>query len=187
MAKWFVYFMLYSFLGYLLEKVYAAVTHSDRRVRKCFLLLPLCPVYGIAMTALVAMTKGVSNLPALVAIGALVCTGTEYLTHWFYDRVFGVRFWDYRDMPGNIGRRICPQFALVWGILSAAALLRLQPAVSALAAVIPAPAIYALWLSLAADCVLTAALLLKFHDTELLTLSGVADQIRASSQSSTSR
>ena len=42
MAKWFVYFILYSFLGYLLEKIYALATHSNRQVRKCFLLLPLC-------------------------------------------------------------------------------------------------------------------------------------------------
>ena len=83
MTKWFMYFIFYSFLGYLLEKIYALATHSNRQVRKCFLLLPLCPVYGIAMATLIALSKGVRNLPALVVIGALVCTGTEYLTHWF--------------------------------------------------------------------------------------------------------
>ena len=43
---WLWLFCLYSFLGYLLEKIFAAVTGSRHQVRKCFLLLPLCPVYG---------------------------------------------------------------------------------------------------------------------------------------------
>ena len=44
-----------------------------------------------------------------------------------------------------------------------------------------------LWLALAADCVLTGALLRQYRDTEMLTLPAVLAQARASSQSSTSR
>lgn len=43
---WFWLVIFYSFGGYLLEKGYAAAVRSPHRVRKCFLLLPLCPVYG---------------------------------------------------------------------------------------------------------------------------------------------
>ena len=42
----FWYFIAYSFIGYCLEKIYAAAIHAPRQTRKCFLLLPLCPVYG---------------------------------------------------------------------------------------------------------------------------------------------
>ena len=42
-------FLTYGFLGYLLEKVYALVTRSRHTVRKGYLLLPVCPVYGLAM------------------------------------------------------------------------------------------------------------------------------------------
>ena len=48
---WFWLVIFYSFGGYLLEKGYAAAVRSPHRVRKCFLLLPLCPVYGLAMLA----------------------------------------------------------------------------------------------------------------------------------------
>ena len=51
---WFWLFLLYSFGGYVLEKLYAAVRRSPHQVRKCFLLLPLCPVYGLAMLAVLA-------------------------------------------------------------------------------------------------------------------------------------
>lgn len=40
-------FLTYGFLGYLLEKVYALVTRSRHTVRKGYLLLPVCPVYGL--------------------------------------------------------------------------------------------------------------------------------------------
>ena len=48
-------FLTYGFLGYLLEKVYALVTRSRHTVRKGYLLLPVCPVYGLAMLAVLAM------------------------------------------------------------------------------------------------------------------------------------
>ena len=61
---WLWLFCLYSFLGYLLEKIFAAVTGARHQVRKCFLLLPLCPVYGLAMLA-------VLHLPADLTRGFL--------------------------------------------------------------------------------------------------------------------
>ena len=56
--EWLWYFSAYSFLGYCLEKIFARVTHSPRQVRRCFLVLPLCPVYGLAMTAILALGGG---------------------------------------------------------------------------------------------------------------------------------
>lgn len=185
MSQWFVYFLFYSFLGYGLEKVHARFYRSPRQVRKCFLLLPLCPVYGLAMTALLAMApEGLGFLP-LVLLGSAVCTGVEYLVHLFYDKAMGVWFWDYRPMRGHIRGRICPQFALIWGLLSATAVRRIQPTVQLLARQIPPWTLFTLWMVLAADCVLSWALLRRYRDTELLTVRAVF-QMRASSQSSTS-
>ena len=48
-------FWLYSFLGYLLEKAFAAATRSPHQVRKCFFLMPMCPVYGLAVMAVLAL------------------------------------------------------------------------------------------------------------------------------------
>ena len=55
MARWLWIFWIYSFLGYGLEKLFAAVTHAPNQGRKCFLLLPLCPVYGLGMLAVLAL------------------------------------------------------------------------------------------------------------------------------------
>ena len=41
------YWFAYSFFGYCLEKLFAAATSSGHRLRRCFVFLPLCPVYGL--------------------------------------------------------------------------------------------------------------------------------------------
>lgn len=186
MSQWFLYFLFYSFAGYGLEKLHARLSRSPRQVRKCFLLLPLCPVYGLAMICLLAFVPEGAGLGALLVWGGVICTGIEYLVHLFYDKVLGVQFWDYRLMRGHIHGRICPQFSLIWGVLSAAAIRWIHPAVQILAAAVPVWLTFSLWLVLAADCVLSAALLRRYRNTEVLTIPAVFAQIRASSQSSTS-
>ena len=176
MACWFWFFMIYSFLGYCMEKLFARATHSPRRVRKCFLFLPLCPVYGLGMTAVLTLIPPAFPFPVLAVTGGILCTATEYLVHLFYDRVFSTRFWDYSSLSCHIRGRVCPHFALLWGLLSASAVRFLHPAVETLSGSIPPAATFAVWLLLAADCVFTAALLARFHDTELLSLSALLSQ-----------
>lgn len=186
MSPWFVWFLFYSFAGYGLEKLYARLSRSPRQVRKCFLLLPLCPVYGLAMTALLALAPEGAGFFPLALLGGAVCTGVEYLVHLFYDKALGVQFWDYRLMRGHIRGRICPQFALIWGVLSAAAVRLVQPAAVLLAGAVPPWAVFSLWMILAADAVLSWALLRRYQDTELLSAGAALAQIRSSSQSDTS-
>ena len=186
MSQWFVTFLFYSLGGYGLEKLHARLSHSPRQVRKCFLLLPLCPVYGLAMTVLLAIAPADIGFFPLILLGGMACTGVEYLVHLFYDKVLGVRFWDYTAMRGHLQGRVCPRFALIWGVLSAVAVRLLQPFTILLSEAAPGWAVYLLWLALAADCVLSAALLRRYRDTEILTISNLLAQTRAISQSSTS-
>ena len=53
--EWFWLFLSYGFLGYLLERMFAKVTAAPKQVRGCFLLLPQCPAYGIAMVVFLAV------------------------------------------------------------------------------------------------------------------------------------
>ena len=186
MSQWILYFFFYSLAGCGLEKLYARAIRSQRQVRKCFLLLPLCPVYGLAMIAVLALVPADTGFLQLALAGGALCTGVEYLVHLFYDKVLQVQFWDYSLLRGHIRGRICPRFALIWGGLSAGAVRWVQPVVARIAGAIPSEAVFFLWLLLAADCVFTVALLGQQHDTSLLRLGALAAQVRASSQSSTS-
>lgn len=61
MSLWLWTFWTYSFLGYLLERGYAIATHADRQARKCFLLLPMCPVYGLGALAVLALPESLKR------------------------------------------------------------------------------------------------------------------------------
>ena len=55
MAEFLWIFWSFSLLGWGLERLFAAVTRSPQRRRRCLLLLPLCPVYGLGMAAVLAL------------------------------------------------------------------------------------------------------------------------------------
>ena len=92
--QWFWFFFFYSLGGYGLEKAYAFITRPRHRVRKCFLLLPLCPVYGLAMTAVLRLAGGEESFWRLALYGGILCTAVEYAVHFLYEKCLGVLFWD---------------------------------------------------------------------------------------------
>lgn len=159
MARWLWYFWIYSFLGYGLEKAFAAATRAENQVRKCFLLLPLCPVYGLGMAAVLALPEPLRQGPWLVLSGGLAATAVEYAVHWGYETFLGVRFWDYSAVPGNLRGRVCVPFALAWGVLTASAVRMVQPGLETLTAGLPPPLTYAALLVFTADAVCSARFL----------------------------
>lgn len=149
MALW--YFWIYSFLGWLAELAFAAASRSEDCRRRCLLLLPLCPVYGLGMLAVLALPP--MGGPALMLWGGLAATGVEYVFHWAGERLLGVRFWDYRRVPGNLRGRVCLPFTLAWGALAWAAVRFVQPGAATLAAAAPVWLTYLLLLVFTADAV----------------------------------
>ena len=157
-------FMIYSFLGFLLEVAYARAT-GGRPNRKCLWVLPLCPVYGLGACLILALSPPVTPYPpAVFLLGALTATGAEYLAAVYYETLLGVSFWDYRDLPGNFQGRVCLPFSLAWGVLSLPLVYWLHPLFSPLLREIPAPVGYAALAALLADLLLSALLLRRHRD-----------------------
>ena len=172
MSVWFWSFLLFSFLGYLLEKGYAALTHAAQQNRKCFILLPLCPVYGFAVTAVLMLPpKLLQNSWSLLAMSALVPCAVEYLMHLYYERCFHVRYWDYRGAPMQLHGRICLPFALAWTALMPIAVRVIAPRVLPGIAAMPPWLGFTVWMILAADWLLSRNMLLRYRDTERLRVS----------------
>ena len=171
MSVWFWSFLMFSFLGYLLEKGYAAFTHARQQNRKCFILLPLCPVYGLAVTAMLLLPQSLLQHPAaLLALSALVPCAVEYLMHLYYERCFHVRYWDYRGQPLQLQGRICLPFALAWTALMPIAVLAIAPGVLPVLAAVPPWLSFAVWMLFAADWLLSRYMLWRCRDTERLRL-----------------
>ena len=153
-------------MGFLLEKGFAWITRSPRQTRKCQ-FLPLCPVYGLAMAAILALpAEFTATLPRRIVFGGAAATGVEFLLHLFYERAITVRFWDYSCLPWNLQGRVCLLFSLVWGVLAAAAVTWLQPALDPWIAGIPPAVTYTALLGLTADLVLSAARLRQTHSVD---------------------
>ena len=138
MEFWFWQFLFYSFMGFLFEVVFARVTRSPKRDRKCRLLLPLCPVYGLGACALLLLPEGVRERPVwLFLCAAAVCTAVEYAVGLFYEKALGVPFWDYRALPLNVGGKVCVPFSALWGGMTVLLAPVLQPVGTALARGMP--------------------------------------------------
>ena len=172
MEVWLWYFWIYRFLGYLLEKAFAVATKAERRERKCFLLLPMCPVYGLGMAAVLALPASWRQGAWMILAGGVVTTLVEYAVHWGYEALLGVRFWDYSRVPGNLQGRVCLPFSVAWGLLAALAIRFLQPAVHFLAAWFPAPVTYGFLLLFITDAICSARFLWITHDVEELRVTG---------------
>lgn len=164
------YGIFYSFLGYCLEKLFAAATRAKHRLRRCFIFLPLCPVYGLGMLAVLALgTENVPKLWAQVLLAAFAATVVEYGVHAAYEKLFAVRFWDYSATKCDVNGRICLPFSLCWGVLAALALRYVQPLLSALAVRLPSGAAALALFFLALDGLFTIRVLLITHDIDALT------------------
>ena len=55
-----------------------------------------------------------------VLIGACLITGLEFLTGCIVNLWLGWDVWDYSAMPGNVLGQICPQYFLLWLLVSLA-------------------------------------------------------------------
>lgn len=172
MEVWLWYFWIYSFLGYLVEKAFASATQAERRERKCFLLLPMCPVYGLGMAAVLALPEAWRQGAWIIAAGGAATTVVEYAVHWAYETLLGVRFWDYSQVPGNLRGRVCLPFSIAWGLLAALAVWFLQHAIHSLAAWFPAAVTYGFLLIFITDAICSARFLWVTHDVEELRVTG---------------
>jgi len=165
----FWYFMIYSFFGFLLEVAFARLIRAKKKDRKCFVLLPLCPVYGLGALAILLLPERVQQSgPLLIVFGGLAATCTEYLMAVFYEKVLGIAFWDYSGLRFNLHGRVCPLFSLFWGMLAVLLVHRVHPAVALWAGRVPTAVTVSTMLLAAADSVYTAALLRAKGNTNCL-------------------
>ena len=107
-----------------------------------FLNGPVCPVYGFGMTAVLFVfdITGISDLFLTFIIGVVLTTAIELVAGFILYTFFHARWWDYSDMPLNLGGYICPAFSLIWGLAVVAVVRLVHPAVAALTfTLIPMP------------------------------------------------
>ena len=174
MILWLWQFWTYSFLGYLLEKAFAAATRSPHQVRKCFFLMPMCPVYGLAVMAVLALPAELTDgFWPLAWWGGLTATAVEYAVHLAYDKPLPGRYRDYTPVWGNLRGRVCLPFSVAWGLMLAALLPPVQAWLLPLLAAVPPLATYTMLVLFTADTVLSIRILQQTGEPEALGMGGL--------------
>lgn len=131
-------FLLYSFLGFLFEIFFARLIHHPKRDRKCHLLLPVCPVYGVGALAILLLPDWVKRSPPLLYLGgALIATAVEWALAVFYEKFARAPFWDYSTLSWNLQGRVCLIFSLFWGLLTLPLVYWVEPWLAPRLALIP--------------------------------------------------
>ncbi len=165
---WLWYFVWYSFFGFVLEVVFACLTRHPKKDRKCLILLPLCPVYGLGTLLLHGLTLWSRHPLWVMAAGLLSTTGAELLMGALYRYALGVRFWDYSQLRWNLKGLICLPFSLCWLALSPVVVYWTDPAVLRLVSHMPAWLDVPMALLLGCDLAVSALALRRTGTTDVL-------------------
>lgn len=132
-----IYFFVYGFLGWCTEVAFAACK-EHRFVNRGFLNGPFCPIYGFGVSlVIIFLTPYRSNLILLYITSIILVTLLEGITGWAMDKIFHNKWWDYSNMPLNIGGYVCLPFSLVWGIACVAIMNLIHPLIHHVLALMP--------------------------------------------------
>ena len=140
-----IYFMIYSFLGWLLESIVASI-RAKKFINRGFLYGFICPIYGYGATIVIFSSglvfRYVGNYASYafiinIAISIILVTALEYITGYVMEKIFKCKWWDYSNHAWNLHGYICLQTSILWGVLAFILLQFLHPEFSEIVNAIP--------------------------------------------------
>lgn len=112
------YFIIYSFIGYIIESIYAFVVYGVIESRQSFLYGPFCSIYGVGAVIMICALQNVKDKPHRLFLGGFVVGSiTEYIVSFLGEKLLNTRWWDYSDKFLNINGRISLVYSIFWGLL----------------------------------------------------------------------
>lgn len=177
-----LYFFVYGFLGWCTEVIFAAFK-QHRFVNRGFLNGPICPIYGVGVTLVIACLEAFqSNLLLLYISSVILVTVLEGVTGWAMDKLFHNKWWDYSKLPFNIGGYVCLLFSLIWGVACVFIVYFVHPLIHQVLSLIPHTAgialIAVLGIALLSDIIVTTSAIVKFNQY-LERLKHITDELHA--------
>ena len=138
LQEYFLYFMMYSILGWIYEVFLEVVVYRWGFSNRGALLGPYCVVYGFGAIILIFLLSrlknrripvgGISITPVLVFAGIVVITTiTELIASYLMEFTRGEWMWDYTRFSFNFQGRIALNPSIRFGIGGMVFLYILQP------------------------------------------------------------
>ena len=166
--KLFWLFLTGAFLGDVTETIFCRITSGVWMSRSSLVWGPFSIVWGLAIAVATSLLYKDRDKPDrhIFVIGAVLGGAYEYMCSVFTELVFGQVFWDYSEIPFNLGGRINLLYCFFWGIAAVVWIKGLYPHFSRWIEKIPKLAGYiASWiliLFMAADITVSAAALIRY-------------------------
>ncbi len=116
--KLFWLFLIGSLAGDLIETVFCRITEGAWMSRSSLVIGPFSVVWGlgIALFTWFLFNYRHRSDSFIFLMGTILGGLFEYICSIFTEIVFGRVFWDYSDIPFNLGGRINLLFCFFWGI-----------------------------------------------------------------------
>ncbi len=161
-------FLVSSLLGDIIETFYCRLVGGEWMSRSSLLYGPFSFVWGLGAVVLTVSLWRLSEKPDryIFAAGFFIGGAYEYLCSVFTEVVFGTVFWDYSNMPLNIGGRTNVLFCFFWGVLAVVWLKILYPpmskAIERFPALVGKIITWVVLLFMVCNAVLTAAAMVRY-------------------------
>mgnify|MGYP000857582242 CR=1 FL=1 len=124
MNKYIVAFFIFSFLGWVWETIYCSIL-ARKWTNRGFLYGPICPIYGFGglfgyFLYDLIQSGHIPHLEwwAIFILGFVISMILEYPTSWILEKLFKARWWDYSNVPLNIGGRTSVPTSIAFGVAS---------------------------------------------------------------------
>lgn len=121
-----VLFLVYSFLGWIIETGVASL--KNKRFRNRGLVNgPMCMIYGFSGVFMTVFLVELKATPFFLFLGTAI---TATVIEWFAGKLLELlnqeRWWDYSNKKWNLNGYICLQYSVIWGILGSIAIMWLN-------------------------------------------------------------
>ena len=123
----FILFMMYSFIGWVLECIWTCLI-DKKVVNRGFFIGPYCPIYGFgAILMIVLLTRYIEQPITLFVMSIVIFSILEYITSYLMEILFKARWWDYSKYKFNINGRVCLETMIPFGIAGIIAMYYVNP------------------------------------------------------------
>jgi uncharacterized membrane protein len=169
LALYFLLFMTYSFIGWSIE-VIGKLIEKHKFINRGFLIGPYCPIYGFGCIIITLCLYKYLNDPIVLFIMSIfICSVLEYLTSYYMEKIFGLRWWDYSRRKFNLNGRICLETMIPFGILSLFVMYIVNPFFMNVYSKLPSTILYIICLILLilyiTDNIITTTIMFGFRKT----------------------